>query len=153
MLLPEDVRHSLIRFRSELRKYGIRTEVTSTVRSSAKQAQLYKLSQQGLTKYPVAPPGRSLHESGRAVDMVVRPASLLPLAASVGRKFGFKWAGVRDKVHFSYVLPIGGVVSAFGRLFGRPKTPALRLLRTKEAAYQSGKAQVRSFSSIPPHCR
>lgn len=153
MLLPENVRHSLILFRNELRKYGIQTQITSTVRSSAKQQKLYEMSRRGLLNYPVAPPGASLHETGRAVDMLVRPESQLPLAASVGRQFGFKWAGVRDKVHFSYVLPIGGLVSGFKRLFSRPKTPALRALRTKEAAFQSGKAQVRTFTSLPKHCR
>jgi len=101
----------------------------------------------------VAVPGTSLHETGRAVDMVIRPESQLPLAAQVGRQFGFKWAGVRDKVHFSYVLPIGGLVSGFKRLFSRPKTPKGRSLQTKEAAFQSGKHTRQRFTSLPKHCR
>lgn len=153
MLLPENVRHSLIRFRNELRKYGIQTQITSTVRSHEKQKRLYSLRQRGLLKYPVAVPGTSLHETGRAVDMVIRPESQLPLAAQVGRQFGFKWAGVRDKVHFSYVLPIGGLVSGFKRLFSRPKTPKGRSLQTKEAAFQSGKHTRQRFTSLPKHCR
>lgn len=153
MLLPDDVRHSLILYRNELRKYGIQTQVTSTVRSHEKQKRLYALRQRGLLRYPVAPPGTSLHERGRAVDMLVRPESRLPLAAQVGRQFGFRWAGVQDKVHFSYVLPIGGLVSGFKRVFSSPNTPVGRSLYTKEAAFQSGKHTRQRFTALPKHCR
>jgi len=153
MLLPEAVRHSLISFRNELHQHGIRSRVTSTVRSSAKQERLYRLYQQGLTKYPVAPPGRSLHEHGKAVDMVITPQSQLPLAASIGRRHGFKWAGVRDTVHYSYVLPIGPVLKGIRRIFRGRSASKPRIIASKEAGWQVGKGPRKQISDIPPHCK
>lgn len=153
MLLPEAVRHSLIKFRKELNAYGIRSRITSTVRSTAKQGRLYKLFQQGLTKYPVAPPGRSLHEHGRAVDMVITPQSQLPMAASIGRRYGFKWAGVRDTVHYSYVLPIGPALKVLRRVFRGRKASKPLITGVKEAGWQVGTGPSKQITDIPPHCK
>ena len=153
MLLPENVRHSLIAWRKELNAMGIRSTVTSTVRSTAKQSKLYSLYQQGLTNYPVAPPGRSLHEHGRAVDMVVRPANALPVAAQVGSRYGFKWAGSKDTVHFSYVFPVQAVVKGFRKAFRSPKIPKPRVIASKEFGWQAGKRYTRQILDLPSHCK
>lgn len=153
MLLPENVRHSLIAFRKELNDLGIRSQITSTVRSSAKQQRLYSLFKQGLTNYPVAPPGRSLHEYGKAVDMVITPTSQLPLAATVGRQYGFKWAGERDKVHFSYILPVKGMFNVLKKVFRGTKATGAGQVALKEATWQVGKGNRRKITTIPPRCR
>lgn len=76
--------------------------VTSTIRSSAEQTRLYRRFQQGLSKYPAAPPGTSLHEQGRAIDIVARPEVLkwiAPYWESLGPSF--KWGGrFHDEIHF-----------------------------------------------------
>lgn len=54
-----------------LESYGISGTVTSGVRSSSKQAQLYADYQAGRSSIPAAPPGRSAHEYGLALDFVV----------------------------------------------------------------------------------
>ncbi len=116
MLLPEDVRHALALFRDEMRRSGIRSVMTSGFRSREKQAELYTLFKGGLSPYPVAPPGSSRHETGRAVDLVITPHDRLPDAARIGQRYGFKWAGKSDEVHFTYVHPKPG---AFIRVGGR----------------------------------
>lgn len=48
--------------------------------------------------YPVAPPGRSFHELGRAWDMV-GPDEQLRAAGAVWRSWGGTWSEI-DKIHF-----------------------------------------------------
>src|SRR5256884_9694199 len=43
--------------------------VTSTLRTPGQQARLYRRYLAGLSPYPAAPAGRSLHERGRAFDV------------------------------------------------------------------------------------
>lgn len=54
-----------------LESYGITGTVTSGVRSSEKQAQLYADYVSGKSSIIAAPPGRSAHEYGLALDFVV----------------------------------------------------------------------------------
>lgn len=54
-----------------LESYGVSGTVTSGVRDSAKQAQLYKAYISGQSSIIAAPPGRSAHEYGLAIDFVV----------------------------------------------------------------------------------
>ena len=55
----------------QLEEYGISGTVTSGVRSSEKQAQLYQDYISGRSSIIAAPPGRSAHEYGLAIDFVV----------------------------------------------------------------------------------
>lgn len=57
----------------------------------------------------VAPPGRSKHEQGRAVDIVFRPADFAPVAGEVWEALGGKWGGrfrKYDPVHFEDPWPL-----------------------------------------------
>lgn len=76
---------------------GLRPQVTSTYRSPEKQAALYKRWLEGKNAYPVARPGTSYHEYGRAVDMVVTNA---PQLGAYWRYLGGTWGGEKDPVHF-----------------------------------------------------
>lgn len=77
---------------------GLHPVVTSVYRSKAKQARLYRDYLAGRNRYPVAPPGRSLHEHGLAFDMVVDRG----WAPELGRLWlgvGGQWFA-SDEVHF-----------------------------------------------------
>lgn len=81
---------------------GLRPTITSTFRSSAKQAQLYRdylAGKPGL--YTVAPPGRSLHEYGLALDMWSPVPGALAALGAWWRAAGGVWGGEADPVHFS----------------------------------------------------
>src|SRR5437867_12689094 len=47
--------------------------VTSVRRSAAQQARLYQNFVVGASRYPAAPPGRSMHQVGRAFDLAAPP--------------------------------------------------------------------------------
>lgn len=70
-------------------------------RSSSEQLELYERSLLGGSPYPAAPPGRSLHEQGRAFDMV-GPPQLLAAFGRVWESWGGRWGGRdgSDPIHF-----------------------------------------------------
>lgn len=75
-------------------------QITSVRRSYSEQRRLYADYLAGRSKYPAAPPGRSMHEAGRAWDMVGRPEILAWLGAgweSVGGTWGGRFG---DQIHF-----------------------------------------------------
>lgn len=77
--------------------------VSSARRSSSEQARLYRLYLAGRARYPVAPPGRSLHEQGRAIDLVARPEVLRWLGAiwkAAGGRWGGDFKSQPDDIHF-----------------------------------------------------
>lgn len=80
------------------RYWGLRPRVTSTYRSLAEQARLYRLRQErpDLQPYPVAPPGQSLHNYGLALDMVSTDNARL---GALWRHYGGSWSP-SDAVHF-----------------------------------------------------
>jgi hypothetical protein len=100
----------------DLKRAGIKPEVTSAWRSSDKQAELYRCSQSRRCRranpglYYALPPGRSLHEAGLAVDISgvaagprgrkrLTPRGKRIVAAM--QKNGFKWRyGLSDPAHF-----------------------------------------------------
>lgn len=86
---------------------GVRWTVTSAYRSSAAQAALYrKLAPRGMA---VAPPGRSKHERGRAIDIVFYPADFAPVAGEAWEALGGRWGGrfkKYDPVHFEDPYPL-----------------------------------------------
>ena len=79
--------------------------VTSSRRSSAKQAALYQKWRTGQSQIPAAPPGTSLHEFGLAFDMArigkdPLDDPLLNYLGAVWEHYGGRWGGARDPVHF-----------------------------------------------------
>lgn len=83
---------------------GYRVTVNSVKRSSADQARLYRQAQAGLSRFPAAPPGSSMHEQGLAFDISVpgHPEVLRALGA-VWERAGFTWGGrFGDPIHFDF---------------------------------------------------
>lgn len=78
---------------------GLHPRITSTVRTHADQARLYRAwLARGKTGLPAAPPGRSNHQLGLAFDMV---ADNLPGLGALWESWGGKWGGrFNDPVHF-----------------------------------------------------
>jgi hypothetical protein len=74
--------------------YG--AKVTSVRRSKSEQLRLWNTRH--TNPYPVAPPGHSYHEYGRAFD-VVAPAPVLAWAGAVWRQVGGTWSA-NDPIHF-----------------------------------------------------
>lgn len=70
--------------------------VTSTYRSYSDQLRLWNARH--TNPYPVAPPGRSMHQYGRAWDMVADPA-WLRWAGAVWTSWGGRWSE-GDRIHF-----------------------------------------------------
>lgn len=80
------------------RDANLNPRVTSTYRSTADQTRLYKAYVAGKSKFPAAPPGRSLHEQGRAIDIVCDDLEWL---GRVWESWGGRWGGrFRDPIHF-----------------------------------------------------
>jgi uncharacterized protein YcbK (DUF882 family) len=73
-----------------------RVQVTSTYRSYSEQLQLWR--NRSSNPYPVAPPGRSWHQYGRAFDLSANPELLRQLGA-VWRSWGGTW-NESDVIHF-----------------------------------------------------
>jgi len=79
--------------------------VTSSFRSSLKQAQLYAKWLSGESQIPAAPPGRSLHGYGLAFDLArigKNPFTdpLLNWLGQVWTSWGGRYGGPTDPVHF-----------------------------------------------------
>lgn len=79
--------------------------VTSAYRSREQQAILYRRFLEGAIPGPVAPPGRSYHELGRAID-ILADENVLRIAGqwweSLGGRWGgdFQGVGKYDPIHF-----------------------------------------------------
>lgn len=83
-------------------RYDPALAVTSVRRSSSEQARLYRRYLAGQSLYPAAPPGQSLHEQGRAFDVVARP-EVLEAMGKVWESWGGTWGGrygAADPIHF-----------------------------------------------------
>jgi LAS superfamily LD-carboxypeptidase LdcB len=73
-------------------------QVTSTYRSYTEQLRLWLT--RSSNPYPVAPPGRSFHELGRAFD-VVGPIETLNRMGALWERMGGTWGGrIGDRIHF-----------------------------------------------------
>lgn len=79
---------------------GLNPRVTSTYRSYAKQKRLYEAYLRGDARFPAAPPGRSLHQAGRAFDMVVNQEWGYRELGRLWQRMGGRWGGERDRIHF-----------------------------------------------------
>lgn len=95
---------SLAQLHPQLRPYaeylvrylGSHVTVTSVYRSPTEQLRLW--NNRHNNPYPVAPPGTSYHELGRAWDMVGDP-EVLRWAGEVWRSWGGTWTEA-DRIHF-----------------------------------------------------
>lgn len=88
----------------EARRAGYGPTVTSVFRTRGQQARLYRRYLQGVSPWPAAPPGSSLHEFGAAFDMVVAAGGKSAQQRAVGElweRLGGRWGGrFNDEVHF-----------------------------------------------------
>jgi len=98
--LDPDLRAAATALVAAAGRAGLQPRVTSTLRSRAEQTRLYRRSQQGLSPYPVAPPGTSAHEYGWAFDLVVSPFDAIRDVGYTWQQWGGTWAGEKDLVHF-----------------------------------------------------
>lgn len=78
---------------------GLAPRITSTYRSQALQKRLYEAYRQGRSTIPAAPPGRSLHEYGRAVDIVLNADWGYSALGQLWRQMGGRW-WPSDPIHF-----------------------------------------------------
>lgn len=76
---------------------GLAPTITSARRSLSEQGRLYRKYLRGETPYGVAPPGMSMHNYGRAIDIVSRDNAQL---AARWKAMGGTWGGPSDPVHF-----------------------------------------------------
>ncbi len=91
-------------FISYLRSLGLKVTVTSGLRTRMEQQTLYQRAQRGGSRYPAAPPGHSLHETGLAWDMVVEPREYLAAVGHAWEQLGGRWGGrFKDPVHFDFL--------------------------------------------------
>ena len=82
-----------------------RLVVTSSFRSMAKQAELRRRWETGLSRIPANRPGHSLHNFGLAFDMArlgIDPLAdpLLNWLGALWESWGGRWGGETDPVHF-----------------------------------------------------
>jgi len=85
---------------------AVGARITSTYRSYTAQARLFRIRQRVLSgelpvseqPFPVAPPGRSVHQFRRAWDMVASP-SHLRAAGNYWNQIGGRWRP-SDNIHF-----------------------------------------------------
>ena len=95
------VKRGLEELQKVARANGIAVTVTSTVRSRATQARLYRAYVEGRSRYPAAPPGTSKHERGLAFDIAVRPEGALQPLGELWESWGGRWGGrFADPIHF-----------------------------------------------------
>ena len=95
------------RFIALAARQGYRVSVVSGKRSTAQQARLYARYKAGQSRLPAAPPGRSKHEQGNAVDVSINgnasssvPWSTWQKVGAIGQQAGLRWLGQYDRVHF-----------------------------------------------------
>lgn len=74
--------------------------VTSSRRTRAQQAYLYRMAMRGGSRFPANPPGLSLHEHGLAFDMVVNTPAAQREMGRLWSSWGFRWGGEADPIHF-----------------------------------------------------
>jgi hypothetical protein len=80
---------------------GLQPRVTSTLRTRAEQTRLYRRYLEGLSQFPAAPPGRSAHEYGYALDIVCSPLEANYDLGAFWQEAGGVWSP-KDIVHFEY---------------------------------------------------
>ena len=99
-LLRGDFKTRVREWLSALRANGVKFRVTSTKRTWNEQAALYQRFLDGLSSLPAAPPGRSKHQLGLAIDVVFDAPGDLEIAVRSAGVHLLRWAGAGDRVHF-----------------------------------------------------
>jgi LAS superfamily LD-carboxypeptidase LdcB len=79
---------------------GLGPRITSGRRTAAQQKKLYAAYVSGRSALPAAPPGKSKHEYGLAVDITANSRAALNLMGAAWRSWGLTWGGDIDPVHF-----------------------------------------------------
>src|SRR5260370_2413634 len=85
---------------ASLRDAGVQGQITSTRRSRLEQTRLWKRFVSGQSILPAAPPGRSKHELGLAIDIVFPTDEGVATALDAAEELGLRWAGPYQPVHF-----------------------------------------------------
>lgn len=99
MRLHPEVRRRVQHLRSQAKRLGISTTLTSGHRSLESQSRLYARFLSGRSRFPAARPGYSTHNYGLAVDLVATRGSQA-LLGQLARYSALVWAGRGDVVHF-----------------------------------------------------
>lgn len=99
-LLRGDFKVRVREWLSALRANGVSYRVTSTKRTWNEQARLYARFLAGKSTLPAAPPGRSKHQLGLAIDVVFDVPGDLEIAVRSAGVHLLRWAGAGDRVHF-----------------------------------------------------
>jgi len=88
--------------------YEPSSRITSSFRSIESQSVLYNRWRRGLSPYPVARPGRSLHNYGHAFDLSTPDGELQRWLGYVWESWGGRWGGrFDDPIHFDTGASIG----------------------------------------------
>lgn len=99
-LLRGDFKIRVREWLAALRANGVGFRVTSTKRTWEEQAVLYQRFLDGKSRFPAAPPGRSKHQRGQAIDVVFDDPDGLAIAVRSAGIHLLRWAGPGDSVHF-----------------------------------------------------
>lgn len=84
------------------------SRITSAFRSPEVQSALYDRWKSGRSRYPAAPPGRSLHNYGHAFDLSTPDPELQRWLGMVWESWGGRWGGrFDDPIHFDTGASIG----------------------------------------------
>ena len=83
---------------------GLELHVWSGFRTHERQAELYAAWRAGHGN-PAAKPGFSNHQSGRALDLMVREEALAAWLAQHARRFGFRRTVAGEPWHWEYFAP------------------------------------------------
>ena len=83
--------------------------VTSAVRSKEEQQRLYDDYVSGKSKYPAAPPGKSKHGQGTAVDIDSSTANAMAQKGILA-KYGLGQTVANDPVHIEKISAAGGAI-------------------------------------------
>jgi hypothetical protein len=88
---------------------GKPVQVTSAVRSQEEQQKLYDDYKAGKSKFPAAPPGRSKHALGTAVDIDSSTANAMAQKGLLG-KYGLGQPVAGDPVHIERISAANGAL-------------------------------------------
>lgn len=100
MALHPFIQTAMTRTLTDARRARISVTVTSTFRSFEKQRRLRERFERGLSRFPAARPGFSMHNYGFAFDAVVTRNGTQADLGRLAARHGLIWAGKKDAVHF-----------------------------------------------------
>lgn len=100
MSLHPFVQRAMVRTQADARRARMSVTITSQFRSIQKQAQLRRRFEQGLSRFPAARPGFSMHNYGFAFDAVVTRNGTQKDLGRIAARHQLVWAGPSDSVHF-----------------------------------------------------